>query len=287
MVITMTGPFAAVCGAGAGFGVWVLVAAITGASPILAWPRRLRSFHKDVRAVSHRLAGALATAVIVGVLTRWPVAVLLAGAATWWLPTVLGRDHEHEHQLARIEAIASWVELLRDSLAAAAGIEQVIRSSAQAAPTPVALPVSLLIARLRRGRPLAHALRRFADDLGDPIGDLVVAALVSALEHQARDLTALLGTLAAAARDQAAMRKRIQAERARTRSSVRIITVTTLAMAAGLSMWAHPYLAPYGTAAGQGVLAAVGAVFALGFAWLSRASRLPTQPRILTSGAVG
>ena len=83
--------------------------------------------------------------------------------------------------------------------------------------------------RLGRQR-LVPALRSFAAELADPTGDLVVAALVLAAGHEARRLAELLGSLAGAARDQAAMQLRIEAGRARIRTSTRVVTGSTLCL---------------------------------------------------------
>src|SRR5207244_6778142 len=106
--------------------------------------------------------------------------------------------------------------------------------------------VRALASRLTESRTaLNAALREFADALADPTGDLVVAALILAAERQRGSLAEVLRSLAQSARDQAAMRLRVEAGRARTRTSVRVISITTLAMAAGLIVLNRSYLAPY------------------------------------------
>ncbi len=116
---------------------------------------------------------------------------------------------------------------------AAAGLEQAIIATAPVAPLPIRAEVVTLAVRLE-GERLAPALRAFADEVADPTGDLVVAALVLAAEHQAQRLGELLGSLAAAARDQATMRLRVEAGRARTRTSVKVVVGVT----ATLRWWA-------------------------------------------------
>ncbi|TDD67230.1 pilus assembly protein TadB [Actinomadura darangshiensis] len=231
-----------------------------------------------------RAVAALASAVVVAGVTRWPVGALLAAAACWWLPPLLGRDVETARDLARIEAVASWTESLRDTLAAAAGLEQAIAATAPVAPAPIAEDLTDLAARIESGQRLGNALRAFADRLTDPTADLVVASLILAAEQQSRDLGQLLGRLATAAREQAAMRMRVAAGRARLRSSVRIIVVCTSGVTLGLLVWSRPYLAPYDGPVGQMVLAMVGATFAAGFVWLRRISRTEQPARVLAPG---
>ena len=60
------------------------------------------------------------------------------------------REVEHARALERIEAIATFTEMLRDTISAAAGLEQAILAAEPVAPAPVREPVLMLAARLRR-----------------------------------------------------------------------------------------------------------------------------------------
>ena len=111
-----------------------------------------------------RVAGALAAAAAAGLLTRWPVGAVLAGAATWLLPRVLGADRHHQQAMARTDAVASWAEMLRDNLAAAAGLEQAILAAADVAPQPIAAEVR----DPGRRRPIRDAAARGADPRSGP-----------------------------------------------------------------------------------------------------------------------
>lgn len=222
------------------------------------------------------VAGGLAA-----VLTRWPVATLLTAAAVWTLPRVLGPDREHRRSLARIEAIATWAELLRDTLSSAAGLEQAITATAPVTPLPIRAQVQRLADSVRTGVRLSDALRAFADELADPTADLVVRALQQAAGYHGGQLTESLTSLAATAREQAQIRMRVATTRATTRTAARVITGTCVVMVAGLILLNRGFLAPYGTLTGQMVLLVVGGVFAGGFVWLARASRIPQPPRIL------
>ena len=272
----MVGPviaLAAVCGALIGLGVLLAAAGVRGVEPIA-----LRAPRLDVR-VDHalvRISGAVFAAVLVGAATGWPVGALLAGVAAFAIPALLREDRAHAALVARVEAIAGWAEMLRDTIAAAAGLEQAIAATAPLAPPPIRDEVVLLAARLERER-ISTALRAFADDVADPTCDLVVAALVLASEHQAHRLGELLGSLAQAARDQATMRLRVEAGRARTRTSVRVIVGVTIALAAALALLNQTYLEPYDSAVGQLVLLAIGVAFAAGFIWLAHMTK-PVRP---------
>ena len=145
-----------------------------------------------------RIGLAVGAAVVVGAATGWPVGALLAALAGWGAPGLLTGAKGGSVAVARIEAIAGWAEMLRDTMAGAAGLEQAIVATATVAPLPIRAEVVTLAVRLE-GERLAPALRAFADEVADPTCDLVVAALILAAEHQAQRLGELLGSLAQAA----------------------------------------------------------------------------------------
>lgn len=276
---------AGLLGAGAGLG---LVLAVTGLrrTDVPPWPkwRHLAGHAAGLAGPGGRLrmAGAVLAAAVVAVATRWPVGTLLAGIAAWWLPGIAGPDRDHHRQVAQIEAIASWAESLRDTLAAAAGLEQALLATQPVAPEPIRDQVTALAVRMRQGERLPAALREFAADLADPTGDLVVAALLLAAQQQASDLGQLLGNLAETARAHAGMRMRIAAGRARVRTAVRIIITATMALVLGLLVFSRAFLQPYDSAAGQLVLALVGALFAGAFWLLRKIARFGEPQRFLT-----
>jgi len=176
--------------------------------------------------------------------------------------------------------------MLRDTLAGAAGLEQAIVASAPVAPLPIRAEVLRLAAALERDR-LAEALRRFAEEVADPTCDLVVAALVLAADHQAQHLGELLGSLARSARDQAGMRLRIEATRARSRTSVKVIVGATVGLCLLIALFDRSFLAPYSSALGQLVLLVIGAIFAAAFAWLSKMTRPLLPERFLAGTDIG
>lgn len=293
--MTTSGALAALAGAGVGLGVMMLVAGLTRAerhSRVRQFLRHLmreRSHLSTAQAPvpgrSWRLAAATGAGVLVAAATGWPIAVALAVAGAWWLPGLLGPDRAHAASVARIEAVAGWAEQLRDTLAAASGLEQAITATARTAPAVVRPAMVALAARIRAGERLPAALARAADDLADPTADLVIAALTLAAQQQARQLAELLAALAAAAREEAAGRMRTAVARARVRTSVRVIVGATLGLAVALAVLNSPYLAPYGSVEGQLVLAAVGGLFAIAFAWLARIAHPATAPRLLLEGS--
>ncbi|TMU98233.1 type II secretion system F family protein [Streptomyces sp. DASNCL29] len=272
---------------GAAFGTGLLLV-IIGAlrRPVLhdaaadRWRQRMAS-RLPARWNRRRLTIALTAGVAAGALTRWPVAAVLTTAAMLTLPGLLGPDRATARRTERMEALALWTEMLRDTLSAAAGLEQAVLTTAAIAPAPLQRELRRLAASIRSSQPLPAALRTFADEVDDPLADVVVAALVTAAERQASQLAALLGELADSVREQVAMRQRIDAGRASIRTGVRVTVTVTLGMAVGLTVFNRPYLDPFNTLTGQLVLAVVGALFAASFTWLTAIGRLHEPVRLI------
>ncbi len=267
----------ALAGAGAGLGI-ILIASGLKRRVVEETPR-----HRLDPRLLVRIAACTGVAVLVGALTRWPVGAVLAGLAAWFLPAVLGPDREHARRVEKIEAVATWAEMLRDTLAASAGLHQAVIATATIVPEPIRPEIAELAARVDQGERLPQALKLLAEDLADPTGDLVCASLILASKRQAGQLGDLLGRLAEAARAHAVMRLRVAAARAQTRSSVRTVVAVTVFMAGGLIVLNREFLAPYNTVTGQLVLLTVGLMFAGSFLLIHRLSLVGEPPRILTN----
>ena len=265
----------AVCGLGIGIG---LCLAYTAYYPALAIPdpttTRARLFPRRML-VATLCAGAAYAG------TGWIAALPIAAAGAWFLPGMLGRDDHHENELAVIDAIAAFSEMLRDTLTAASGLNQALALACRHAPAALQPAAAELADRVEtRIGTTRQALHIFADQIDDATCDLVALALAAASEHPTRDLAALLSSLARAAREQAAMRTRTATAQARTRTATRMITATTLALAAILLIADRDYLANYDSATGQLVLLWVGALFALALRWLRGLSAMPRPARL-------
>jgi Flp pilus assembly protein TadB len=247
-----------------GFGVFCALAAFTSTKPTedprppAARPLAWRVDRGGLRAAT-ALLGAVA-----GAATGWPVAVVLGAVGGAAAPSLVGRRAGRERALARTEALAAWTESLRDLIAAGSAIESTITESARVAPAPIRAEVRALADRLGNNEDLDDALAAFAADLDDPLGDLVVTAVATASSRQGgANLTAVLGAAARAARAQVAMRHQIEAARAGTYTSARVVVGVFAAFTVGLLLFNRSFLDPFGTAAGQVVLCIIGGLFAL------------------------
>jgi len=227
-----------------------------------------------------RLMLAAGLGLPVAMITRWPVATLALGAFGWFTPELFGSKASREHATAKTEGIASWTEMLRDTISGAHGLEEAVMTTSTVAPVAIRREVTDLAVRLER-QPLELALRSFANDLSHPTGDLVVASLILASSGAVGDLGELLGTLAVSAREEAGMRLRVDAARARLRTAVRVIAGCTAATALGLVLLNRPYLKVYETAVGQLVLSGVAGLWAASLWWLTRMSNFIAPERFL------
>ncbi len=261
-----------------------LAAALGALVPGPPQPRLPRASGSPVPA--RRAVAALAVGLAAGLATTWPMAGVLAAGAVLGLPVLLGGGRQARDVIGRLEALAAWTEMLRDTMAGAAGLVQAIMASAEVAPAGMGAELDRLAGRLAGRVPLATALRQLADELDDPAADAVVAALVLAAEARAGQLGEVLSELARSTREEVAMRQRVEASRARAWSATRTVAGVSIGFVVMAALAAHRFLQPYGTVAGQAVLLVVGAVFAAGL-WLMASMVRPRRPERFLRGSEG
>jgi Flp pilus assembly protein TadB len=267
----------------AGGGVFLLVAAIRGlpVRPPKQGPGRLR--RQLNQALSLRGAIALITGIIVLVATRWVVAFIgITLLAYSWQS--LGGAAQERKSIARLEALATWTESLRDTIAGAVGLEAAIPASTRVAAPSLAEPLVALVDRLHTRVPMHEALRRFAEDLNDPSSDLIIAALIINSRLRGPGLRDLLGTLAASVREELDMRRKVNASRQSTRRSVQIVIFVSVGMALALAIMDGSMLRPYDSVYGQLILAVIASVYAAGILWLRKLASFESPERLLGAG---
>ncbi|MCL6105235.1 MAG: type II secretion system F family protein [Actinobacteria bacterium] len=229
---------------------------------------------------NRRLIVALLIALLVEVLTRWPVAAVLAAGAVWILPG-LWANTTHKNLIDRIEALGTWTEMLRDTLTGSSGIIQAITATASIAPLAIREEIILLSKRLQASVPLGKALRLLAQELSDPTADMILVPLIMAAESQAQKLGELLSALAESAADEVSMRLRIEARRAEAYTSIRLVVGISIGAIIIMLLFAGSYLSPMGSAQGQLVLGIVGGLYAIGLMLMIRMSRPKIYSRLL------
>jgi hypothetical protein len=269
-------------GAGVGLGLFVAGAGWRG---LLDRPRRPRRNH-PVDQLTLRIGLTVAGLLLAGWWTRWPAVMLSCAALGWLGPSLLGLRGKRRRQLARSEAVASWAEMLRDLLVSNAGLHEAIGRSARVAPPAIRAEVKALYVRTQRGE-LSAALDRFAEETDDGVADTVVTALQIADQRAVSDLGGMLAAVANSTRETVATQLRINAARARIYRTAQLIAGTVAFFIGVLVLTNRDYMAPFGSAVGQVVLAVVAALIAVAIWGMVVLSRPVRAPRLLRAGARG
>jgi Flp pilus assembly protein TadB len=272
---------ALLCGAVVGGALLLLVVAIRGTEPRESTPSLFRRSNVEGRKNLIRLGTGIGVGLVVLVVTRWLVLAAALGLLAALADRFFGGTGEERRAIERLEALATWTEALRDTIAGAVGLEQAIPATAVNAAPAIKPGLNLLVDRLRIREPLPSALMRFADDLDDPSADLIVAALVLNSRLRGPGLREVLSALADSAREELDVRRKVAAERRSTRRSVQVVVAITLVVAAALVLFNPTYVAPYTSFIGQFVLFIVIALYALGLVWLRRLAKIEVPDRFL------
>ncbi|HEY8451672.1 MAG: type II secretion system F family protein [Micromonosporaceae bacterium] len=245
----------------------------------LLWrgPGRTAADHRRHRLV---LAASVVAGAAAWLATGLPVLGLVCAAAVPGVPWLLAGGAAERRAIARVEAVGDWTRRLRDVAGTGAGLQAAIVSSAATAPPPIADEVRRLAARLQAGWHATTALRIFADEIDDAVGDQVVAALLLHLRDRGDKLGAVLSSIADAAAKEVGMRKEADAERASARFSIRFMTGFSVLVVA-VAAFSGDYMRPYGTGPGQVVMAVLTASFVGLLLWVRAMTRPVRPPRLL------
>jgi Flp pilus assembly protein TadB len=273
---------AAAAGSLAGFGLFLFVMALRGLPPKPPGspPGRLTRLARDL--ASTRGVIAVVVGLVTLVATRWLVAGFGVALLVLSWRGLSGAAGERQ-ALARLEALATWTEALRDTIVGAVGLEQAIPSSLRVAGPALAAPLSRLVNGLHMREPLPEALRKFADELDDPGADPIIAALIINSRLRGPGLRDLLGALSRSVRAELDVRRKVAADRRSTRRSAQIVVGVSIGLALGLALFDHSYVAVYDSLTGQAVLVIVAALYGAGIVWMRSLARFPVPERLLTS----
>ena len=244
--------------------------------PSSASPGERRAARVPIAVRGTQTAVAVIAGLLVMAVSGWvvPGAVVAVGcylAVDGWRH----RQRSGEREIARLDALASWIESVRDVLIAGEQPIGAIVSTVDACPPMIRPQVRRLAAGLGRQDP-DLVFRRFADELDDPLGDLVAAGLSIAVRRGARTVP-VLTALAEQARQQVDRRRLIEAERAPARREVQVLALIMGGLVVALLLFGRStYLDAYDTAAGQVFLS----LALLGYtALVVRVQRLSAFPR--------
>ena len=234
------------------------------------WDRR--------RDTTSLLVGGLIAGVIALAITGWPLMLIVVPAAVVGLPLLLAPTGRAS--VDRLDAMAEWTRSLAGVLTVGVGLEQALIASARSAPAAIRPEVDNLTARLRARWNTETALRAFADELDDATGDLIAAALILGSRRRGAGLSAVLTGLAESVSAEVRVRRQIETERDRPRTTARWVTLISGSVL-GLLVFNGTYLEPYSTPLGQLLLALLLAAYVGALLWMRSVVAGKPLPRFL------
>lgn len=229
------------------------------------------------------LVTALVAAALVALISGWIVPSCVIGAIVGWLAgTIRRRQAGDDAGVERTEALASWVENVRDVLQSGNQPIGAIGATTETCPRSIRPQVLSLFARLSAGQPVDLTFRRFADEMDEPLADLVAVGLLIAVSRGA-ETEDVLSALAAQARHQADRRRVVEAERAPMRREVWMVSLVMCALLGAVFMFARSsYLHAYDNLSGQLFLTFILIGYGTLLLWVARLATFPQPSRFLT-----
>ncbi|TYB48551.1 type II secretion system F family protein [Actinomadura chibensis] len=276
-------------------GALVVAGAVCGAAAFVTVPARTDAAARPPSRLAGLVRAALeprsrrriAVAVVLGLLvllfTGWPVAALGALAGAVAAPRLLSK-RPAEQRIEKLEALESWTRQVAVVLKASRGLEDALTQSVRKVRPPIQAEVRTLARRLASRMPSEQALRLFAEDLADPVGDRIAAALILAASRRGTGVGDVLSALARMVAEDVRARRDIEASRAQHRTTLRWVLVFLAGYTVVVSM-RQSYSAPFGTFAGQVAMSVVVVLYAAGLWWIHRLASPEKQPRLLSQEA--
>ncbi len=225
---------------------------------------------------------AVPVGIVAALATGWIAAGLGAAAVVLVAPSLLRPSAASKRHIARLEALASWTRRLADLLGSGAAqtMQDALARAAVTSPPPIATETAALASRMGP-QGLEPALRQFAKEIADPVGDHVAMALIVRARHGGIGLADVLSALSLDVDEQVRMRRGILSEQTKSISNVRGILAVTVGFWVLLAIFARSYLAPYASIGGQLALGVIVAGFGFTLAWFQRLSRPVVGARFL------
>ncbi len=243
-------------------------------------PRRR---HRRLPHLSRRTRMLFLTGIALGIIgwlvSGWPLALVIAPAATVGLPYLLSAP-EAKDRIERLEALEEWTRSLSGVLTVGIGLEQALITTLRSTPAPIAEEVGLLVARLRARWATEDAIRAFADDLDDATGDLVAGNLILAARRRGAGLANVLDGLAESVAADVRARRQVEADRAKPRTTARWVTIISASVLVVLGLTGS-YIEPYGSPLGQVILAVLLPAYVATLLWMRRMAEGRPLPRII------
>lgn len=284
----MSAVVAGLASAGVVGGVWLVVGGVrrrprssTSRSTGL-WTAVDKGVRRAGRRGGRRWIVGLAAGVVAAAVTGWVVLLVAVPVCVVVIPRLLADPPDDDVALAR--ALERWVRLVAASAGTGKSVMDAVRATRAQAPEELATPLAALVVRLDSRWEPDRALRALADDLDSADADEVVAALLLAVEFGGTGAPTTLLALASSLQDRIRVMREIAAERAKPRVVARQVTTIIAVVAVAAVVAGRSFLAPYGTAVGQVLLAGYVGLVVAALAVLARRSRPRRRERLLVGG---
>ncbi|WP_233415880.1 type II secretion system F family protein [Streptomyces sp. N35] len=223
---------------------------------------------------------ALVVTVVVWAGTGMVVTALLLGAAVVGVPWLIAPTMAASGRITKLEALGKWTQRLAEVTRLGVALNQALVTSRKDPPVGLEEEITELADRIQAGWPADEALADFADRLDDITADKVCAALMLCAVDPGPGLAKVLEDMAASVREEVASRRSIEADRAKSRTTLRWMVIITLSVfAAGFLV--PDYTSPYATLLGQLVLGLFGLAFVGVIALARRMARYRAIARFL------
>jgi len=259
-------------------GVLILVAGSRGMMPALSNADERYGFGL----IPLRFVLGITLSALLYMFSGWVVAGFYGFLVGFLAPSQWLAARRRREAIERLESIATWVETLRDTMAASAGLQQALRLSAAVAPRPIRAEVRSLVARLQH-QSVPQALRKFAGEMKHPLADQVVASIILASLRSAGSLRPVLAMTSAAARDSAAMEREIESARSNSFQQARVAVTVSVGLMLFMVAQNREFLAPFDGFVGQIALLVILGSFFGAMVLLYRMSR-PVPPKRIFEG---
>lgn len=244
-------------------------------------PQHFVSRFRRHRRTIARLAIAVAVAVFLTAMTRLVAVGLGAGLviALWPLAmSVTGRTSKAE--AAQMDAIAVWVESLRDSVATSSSVVGALHETTKEPPSALAVPLSNVHARLELRMDVETILRKLANEVDSHLMDHVAGALISHQQEATPGVPEALTSLATSIRQQVRYQGEVAAEQKSYRAQMTAMLVV-FGVVAGWICLQPQWLQYYQRPLGQVVVGVAVAMLMAAFVLASRLVRVRRPARFI------
>ncbi|WP_291277827.1 type II secretion system F family protein [Galactobacter sp.] len=224
------------------------------------------------------VAVALGVGLMVLALTSTVSVSALAGLAAGLIPTWALGPAAQRRTRARRSRWPDAVDHLRSGVRAGVPLSEALAELGRTGPEQLRAPFRAYAADLRVGRNVDEALARLKQQIADPVGDRLVAAVRLTREVGGADVGATLATLSSFLRADIATRGELEARQSWTVNAARLAVVAPWLLLIILCL--EPRVAEvYDSVAGAVVLLLGVGIAALSYVLMIRASKLPDAGR--------